>query len=269
LANGEFLLFLNNDTTHDKDWIEPLVNELLCDSNTAAVQPKILNYFNRKLFDYAGGCGGAIDVLAFPFTRGRLFHYQEIDSKQYDNEKDIFWASGTAFLVRKKDFEKAGKFDETFFAHQEEIDLQWKFHLMGRNIKVAPESIVYHKNAVTLPAQSIQKQYLNHRNSILMLITNFSFPMVVYLFPIRLALEFIAILYALFLFDFKHAVGILKSLIWILFHPKIIYLRRQHIKKLRNVEDRNILSRMHKGSIVLDYFILRKKNYRDLFPRPS
>ena len=269
LANGDFLMFLNNDTIHINNWVELLVEEMLSDPNTAAVQPKILNYYNTKIFDYAGGCGGAIDVLAFPFARGRLFNSQEVDSKQYDNEKNIFWASGTALLVRKTDFDRAGRFDETFFAHQEEIDLQWKFHLMGRNVKVVPESVVYHKNAVTLPAKSIRKQYLNHRNSILMLISNYSLPMVIYLLPIRLALELIAIIYALFLFDFRHVAGIMKSLAWILFHPKIIYLRRQHTKSLRKINDRKILSQMHKGSIVLDYFILRKKNYRDLFPIPS
>ena len=140
---------------------------------------------------------------------------------------------------------------------------------MGRNVKVVPESVVYHKNAVTLPAKSIRKQYLNHRNSILMLISNYSLPIVLYLLPIRLALEIVAIAYALFLFDLRHIVGIIKSLAWILFHPKIIYLRRQHTKNLRKVKDRDILSEMYKGSIVLDYFIFRKKNYRDLFPTPS
>ena len=98
-ANGKYLLFLNNDTTHAQNWIEPLVNQLEQDDSIAAVQPKILNYFQRKLFDYAGGCGGHMDILCFPFARGRIFLEQEIDTGQYNEVKNIFWASITIALM--------------------------------------------------------------------------------------------------------------------------------------------------------------------------
>ena len=267
-AEGEFLLFLNNDTVHDPDWLEPLVEAINRNSETSVVQPKILNYFDRKLFDYAGACGGALDILAFPFARGRLFFSQERDLGQYDDEVSIFWASGTALMIRKKDFEAAGEFDETFFAHQEEIDLQWRLHLMGRGVKVIPSSVVYHKNAVTLPAQSVQKQYLNHRNSILMLLSNYSLPLTVYLFPIRVALELFALLYAVAMLDFRHLLGIMKSMIWVLLHPMVVLRRRRLVKSIRRVRDKTVISQMYKGSIVIDYFLLRKRNYRDLSPSP-
>ncbi len=267
-AQGEFLLFLNNDTVHDSGWLEPLVEAINENSETAAVQPKILNYFDRQLFDYAGACGGLLDILAFPFGRGRLFLSQERDSGQYEDEASIFWASGTALMIRKNDFEEAGEFDETFFAHQEEIDLQWRLHLMGRDVKVIPSSIVYHKNAVTLPAQSVQKHYLNHRNSVLMLLSNYSLPLTVYLFPIRVALELVALLYAFVMLDFRHLLGILKSMIWILLHPLTVLRRRRLVKSIRRVRDKTVISQMYKGSIVLDYYLLRKRSYRDLLSSP-
>ena len=133
-ANGKYLLFLNNDTTHAQNWIEPLVNQLEQDDSIAAVQPKILNYFQRNLFDYAGGCGGHMDILCFPFARGRIFLEQEIDTGQYNEVKNIFWASGTAILVRKNLFEQVERFDETFFAHMEEIDLCWRFYMLGYSV---------------------------------------------------------------------------------------------------------------------------------------
>ena len=77
-------------------------------------------------------------------------------------------------MIRKKDFDTLGGFDKTFFAHQEEIDLCWKIHLLGKHVWSIPSAIVYHKNAVTLPMYSRLKQYLNHRNSLLMLLSNFS-----------------------------------------------------------------------------------------------
>jgi|TARA_Y100000310_G_scaffold201831_1_gene201920 hypothetical protein len=268
-ASGDYLLFLNNDTVHTPDWIELLVATLEKNRGVAAVQPKILNYFEKELFDYAGGSGGQMDILCFPFARGRLFLTREEDSGQYDDETDIFWASGTAFLVRKSVFEEVGGFDETFFAHQEEIDLQWRIHLAGLDVVVNPASVVYHRNAVTLTMHSPQKKYLNHRNSLLMMLSNYSLPMALYLFPIRLILEFIAVLYALVLVDFGHVAAIFRSLFWILFHPHVIHRRRKRTRSVRCLKDRAILAKLYRGSVVLDYYILGKRSYSDLMPSPS
>ena len=136
IAKGKYLLFLNNDTIHKSNWIEPLVQLLDKNTNIAAVQPKILNYYQKNLFDYAGGAGGMMDFLVFPFARGRIFNKQEIDEDQYNSKQEIFWSSGTAFLVRKDVFEEVKGFDELFFAHMEEIDLCWRFHLMGYEVLI-------------------------------------------------------------------------------------------------------------------------------------
>ena len=58
VASGEYLLFLNNDTIHSPDFVELLADFLDLNSKVAAVQPKILNYFHKDQFDYAGGAGG-------------------------------------------------------------------------------------------------------------------------------------------------------------------------------------------------------------------
>jgi len=183
IAKGSILVFLNNDTIQDPDWLNHLALSLITDESAVAVQPKILNYYQRDLFDYAGGSGGFMDVLGFPFARGRIFLDQEKDLGQYDDSRQIFWASGTAICVWKDAYEKAGGFEESFFAHMEEIDLCWKFHLMGKRVYVEPKSVVYHKNAVSLPMQSHWKYYLNHRNSLLMVLGNYSFPLSIYFSP--------------------------------------------------------------------------------------
>jgi hypothetical protein len=104
-AKGEYLLILNNDTTHESDWIGHLVTMMESNRKISAVQPKILNYDNRDYFDYAGACGGFMDKYCFPFARGRIFNTVEKDEGQYDEAIQIFWASGTAFLTRKSIFE--------------------------------------------------------------------------------------------------------------------------------------------------------------------
>ena len=61
------------------------------DEKIAACQPKVLSYKQRKQFEYAGACGGFIDKLGYPFTRGRIFETCETDTGQYDNSKLKFF----------------------------------------------------------------------------------------------------------------------------------------------------------------------------------
>lgn len=269
VARGTYLLFLNNDTVHQRDWIGWLVQTLQSDTTIGAVQPKILNYFDRRRFDFAGGSGGAMDLLCFPFARGRLFLTLEEDRGQYDDEAQIFWASGTAFLIRRSLFLSAGGFDELFFAHQEEIDLQWRLQLMGYQIFVNPRSVIYHRNAATLSAASPRKKYLNHRNNLLMMLSNYSLPLATYLFPIRLALEGTAIFYAVFLRDFPHVWAILKSFFWIVTHPVTIVRKRRSVRTIRKVRDRDVLAAVYRRSIVLDYFLFGRRFYSELPTRPA
>lgn len=264
VARGDYLVFLNNDTIQDPDWLFPLVDFLNLNPKVAAVQPKVLNYFEQNKFDYAGGAGGWIDILGFPFARGRIFQELEKDEGQYNAMRPIFWASGTAIMVRKADFDTVEGFDETFFAHQEEIDLCWKLKLLNKEIWAVPNAKIYHKNGLTLPMFSRKKQYLNHRNSILMVLTNYSLPLTLYITPIRFALEFVAMIYALFRLDINHIIGILQSLLWIITHPNIIWKRRKHVKRIRKLKDKEVLPSFYWGSIVFDYFIRRKKRSSEI-----
>ena len=110
-AKGEYTIFLNNDTLHTKNWIEELIVFLDKNPQAGAAQPKILNATNRDTFDYAGGAGGYIDKYCFPFVRGRIFNSLEKDSKQYDDIKKIFWASGAAFIIRSELLQQLNYFD--------------------------------------------------------------------------------------------------------------------------------------------------------------
>ena len=263
-SSGDYLIFLNNDTIQNEDFIERLADFLNLNPQVSAVQPKILNYFDRDKFDYAGGCGGWLDILGFPFARGRLFQNIETDKNQYEKIRPIFWASGTALMIRKKVFDQLDGFDSTFFAHQEEIDLCWKIHLLGNQVWSMPGAVVYHKNAVTLPMFSRLKQYLNHRNSMLMILSNYSLLMSLYLIPIRIALEFVALIYSLFCLDINHFVGILQSFVWIILHPHVIIKRRIQVSKIRKVTDGKVIQSMYWGSIIFDYYIKRIMKSSDI-----
>jgi GT2 family glycosyltransferase len=263
-AKGDYLLILNNDTVHDHGWIEPLVNWLDDHPDTASVMPKILSYSRPDYFDYSGAAGGLLDIYAYPFARGRLFDHIEKDKHQYDEPLEIFWASGTAFMVRKKTLEECGVFDETFFAHMEEIDLHWRFHLRGWNVVAIPESVIRHHSGWTLPPDSYRKKYLNHRNNLIMLLANYRFLSLLRITPVRFLLDVMSGGFALLKGDLKRTGALFMAYLWLIIH--IPYLVKKHKKhqSLRVVSDLTIRKKMFPFPVPLKVYLFGKKKYSDL-----
>ena len=256
-ASGKYLLFLNNDTEHSNEWIEKLVHFLDSNSKIAAVQPKILNIHNKKLFDYAGGAGGFIDKFCFPFVQGRIFHTLEEDHNQYNNPSRIFWASGAAFMIRSNIFKTLEGFDKVYFAYMEEIDLCWRAQAMGYKIYSVPDSFVYHYGKQTIKENTIKSHYLNHRNSWILFFKNsFTFNYGILIIQ-RLVLDWMALAYSVMTLDIRRFFAILFAQIWILFIAgKIIKIRRNNqIIQLDNIYDK---------SIAIDYFFKRKKYFSQI-----
>ena len=171
-ATGSFVVLLNNDVEVPPGWLDPLVAVMQAEPDVAAIQPKLKQYDRRDLFEYAGASGGFLDRYGFPFARGRLFDTLEIDAGQYDNARDVFWASGAALFLRRAAIDEVGLFDERFWMHMEEIDLCWRLWRHGWRVHVEPASTVYHIGGGSLPPSSPRKTYYNYRNGLLMLHKN-------------------------------------------------------------------------------------------------
>ena len=264
-ATGDYLLFLNNDTVQDPHFLNYMVDSLDKDEKIASVQSKIKNFKNKDLFDYAGACGGYIDYLVFPFCRGRIFNTVEKDILQYEKSRDVFWTSGTAFLTRKSIFVNMGGFDEKLFAHMEEIDYCWKCNLANYKCIVNPKSVVYHEGAKTLGYDSPYKTYLNHRNSMILLLSNYQFINVIKIFPLRIILEIISSIKDVFslkiLHFFSHYLAILS-----LFNIFYLFRRRRIVRKIRVNDDSDLFNKkiIYSKSIVWSYFIKRKYFFNDI-----
>lgn len=170
--NASYYLLLNSDVEVTPGWLDPLVDYLDRHPDAAACQPKLLSYFQKDSFEYAGAAGGYIDYLGYPFCRGRILDTLEDDRGQYDTVADIFWATGAALMIRSNDYWEAGGLDADFFAHMEEIDLCWRLNTMGRRLVCVPDSVAYHWGGGTLPKENPRKTYLNFRNNLLMLYKN-------------------------------------------------------------------------------------------------
>lgn len=209
--DAEIYCLLNSDVEVTENWLKPVLDLFQKDLKIAAVQPKILDYNRKNFFEFAGAAGGFIDNLGYPYCRGRVFENIEEDKGQFDDETEIFWASGCCLFIRSEDFWKQNGFDARFFAHQEEIDLCWRLKNDGKKIFYTGKSTVYHVGGGTLNKQSAQKTFLNMRNNLSMLVKNLPFSVVFWIILSRLILDGAAALYFAFKNGLPHLWAVLRA----------------------------------------------------------
>ncbi|MBS1572600.1 MAG: glycosyltransferase family 2 protein [Bacteroidetes bacterium] len=249
---AEVYCLLNSDVEVTPNWISPIINLFKKNPEIAAIQPKIKSYNQKEYFEFAGAAGGLIDNLGYPYCRGRIFDEVEKDTGQYDDEKEIFWASGCSLFIRSEDFWKQNGFDERFFAHQEEIDLCWRLINSGRKIFYTSQSVVYHVGGGTLNKQSTQKTFLNFRNNLTMLLKNLPLSKVFFVIFIRLCLDGIAGLLFWKQLGFAHLWAVVRA------HFSF-YIQSIGTWKLR--QKKTIKQYYHTRYIIISHFILKQKKY--------
>ena len=266
-ASGDYIVLLNNDTEVTPGWLEPLAEEFASDRTIAACQPKILMMTDRSSFEYSGAAGGYMDWFGYPFLRGRIFDVIEQDHGQYQNQVDLFWTSGAAMAIRKSVLDEIGLLDEDFVLHMEEIDLCWRMHLMGYRLRARPDAVIYHFGGGTLGRDQVAKLYYNIRNSIFMLLKNVSARRLFWVLPIRALLDLAFLFKSLFTLDVKRAAAVPAAYAWLLIHLRLILKKRREIQRRRTVSDMAIDPLLYPGSLVVAYFIGRKRTFTELWPR--
>lgn len=206
-----YYVLLNSDVEVTDGWLQPLVSYMDSHPQTAACQPKLLDWNRKEMFEYAGGSGGYIDRYGYPYCRGRIFGTLEKDCGQYEDVASVFWASGAALFIRSADYKNAGGLDGRFFAHMEEIDLCWRLRSMGRKIVCVPQSVVYHVGGGTLKRESPRKTFLNFRNNLLMLYKNLPDEELGSVLRIRRWLDYLAALFFLLKGHLSNAREVIKA----------------------------------------------------------
>jgi GT2 family glycosyltransferase len=250
--DADVFCLLNSDIEVTPNWLTPIIKEFETNINTDIIQPKILDYKNKSQFEYAGAGGGFIDKYGYAYCRGRIFDTLEKDSDQYNDTTPIFWASGACFFIRKSTFESLNGFDESYFAHFEEIDLCWRAFNSGFNTKYVGTSTVYHVGGATLNATNPKKTYLNFRNNLFTITKNadgFLFGIIF----IRLTLDGIAGLKFLLSLKFAHCIAVLKAHFSFYMHLPRLLKERKRIPKKKNYYQTT--------SIVWSYFIKKRTHY--------
>ena len=257
--NEEVVCLLNNDVEVTRNWLNPVLKTFKTEKETVVIQPKILDFKNKNMFEYAGAAGGFIDYYGYPYCRGRIFGEIEKDNGQYDDDIEIFWASGACFFIRKRVFDELGGFDENFYNHMEEIDLCWRIENLKKTYKkkFLYQSVVYHLGGGTLDYNDPKKLFYNVRNHKWMLIKNtnenyiFNFnPFSV--FAIIPWFNLLFALYNLLSLKFTHSTQIVKGMFS---EDQNYYLLRSNNKKPKYYVI---------YSVIFKYLILKKKKFSEL-----
>ena len=253
---ADLFCLLNSDVEVTENWLGPIIKAFDEIPEASIIQPKILDLKQKDHFEYAGAAGGFIDMLGYPFCRGRIFQSIEKDEGQYDDIKEVFWATGACMFIKSEVFRSLNGFDEDYFAHQEEIDLCWRAKNARHKVFYVGQSSVYHLGGSTLSNMNPKKTFLNFRNSLYSITKNLprkkAWPIVL----IRLLLDGIAALRFVFQLKFDHCFAILKAHLSFYANFSKMYKKR---------EKANFLLKYYPvTSIVWSYFVHHIKNFNIL-----
>jgi len=255
-VDADIYCLLNSDVEVTKGWLEPIEKAFNEIPDAAIIQPKILNLLNKDHFEYAGAAGGFIDQLGYPFCRGRIFQSLEKDLGQYNDIKEIFWATGACMFVKSKVFNDLKGFDVDYFAHQEEVDFCWRAKNHGHKILYIGKSTVYHLGGSTLSNMNPKKTFLNFRNSLFSITKNLPRRKAFLIIFIRLLLDGIAAFRFIIQFRFKHC--------WAILHAHLSFYRQFRKMYKKRETNKFIVNYYATKSIVWSYFVHQVRNFNIL-----
>jgi GT2 family glycosyltransferase/glycosyltransferase involved in cell wall biosynthesis len=165
-ASGQYLAFLNNDARPDPAWVSAATAVLDRDGSVACVASKVLDW-DGELVDF-------VDAGLGFYGHGFKLHAGERDDPAYDRETDVLFASGAAMVVRASTFREVGGFDERYFLFFEDVDLGWRFWLLGYRVRYVPASLVFHRHHRSVGALSpAQEEFLLERNALFTIFKNY------------------------------------------------------------------------------------------------
>ncbi|MDX1663626.1 MAG: glycosyltransferase family 2 protein [Candidatus Promineifilaceae bacterium] len=164
VAAGEIIILLNNDTEAAPDWLAALVDLFDRHPQVGIGASKIM-LFDRR--DHFHSAGDYYRVDGIPGNRG----VWEKDVGQYEREEPVFSACGAAAAYRRKMLEEIGFLDDSFFFSCEDVDIGWRAHLAGWDVRYTPHAVVYHQLKAT--GGSTTGSYYDGRNFLYVIWKNY------------------------------------------------------------------------------------------------
>jgi GT2 family glycosyltransferase len=253
----DFLVFLDNDTEVDKNWLTELNNLFNSDPNIDGAQSLLIDFDNRDRIQ----CGG---IKLIPHVCWGVVLNQT--ARVGDFNQSLPCAAISAALAVKSDvFEKVGYFDEGLGVSTEDLDFTWRIWIAGFKIYSCPKSIVYHYSKSLEMRKDMNvnlfKQYFHiTKNSFRSTLKNYSFYYLIYYFPFCIGINFIrALLVLIKRRDFNALNAFFSASIWNFKNIFSTLSLRSAIQKNRKVSDKYIYSNIMCHDSLLNIY---EKNFK-------
>lgn len=238
-AQGKYILFLNNDIYLAKGALKKMLEYLKKNPGVAAVQGKILSFYDRRIID---DVGETIDIYGNPQTLG----HQEKDIGQYEKITDILSATGAACLMKASVLDKVGLLDPVYGIGYEDMDLSLRIRLAGYSIRYLPGALVYHKRGASV-SQSLEKiksqiKFDFNKNRLSTIIKNYQLKTLLKTLPMVLILYIGAAFLEIF---YKQLWGFglsrVQAIKWVIKNLPYLLKKRREVQKLRKLDDETAL----------------------------
>jgi len=228
-ARGEYLVFLNQDTTVDPGWLGALLRALDSDTDVGLVTSKILMLHQPERIN---ACGNSVHITGLTLCRGL-----GAPSTSFTEEEEVDSVSGAAFAIRRNLFDTLRGFDETTFLYMEDIDLSLRARLAGAASSYVPDSVVFHDYSFKVFPLKV---YYQERNRYLMLLKSLRWLTILALVPALIAAEAIAWGFVI-LYDRSNAANKIRAYDWVLENWWLIMDARREVQSKRAIRDHELL----------------------------
>lgn len=153
---SDYLVFLNNDTSVQPQWLEALVETLDARPDAALATSHIVSLKDPEVVDSAGD--------GYLWAGGAFKRWHGERRRVGTAVEEVFGACGASFAVRRSVFEALGGFDERFFMVYEDVDLSYRARLLGHRVLYVPASVVQHEGSASLGRASARAVFYGQRN---------------------------------------------------------------------------------------------------------
>ena len=229
-AQGEYLAFLNPDTTVEPGWLEALLSALQDDPQAGMAASKILLLDDPQRINT---CGNEMHISGLTLCRG-----MGQPEHSFSNLEQVSAVSGAAFMMRRELFETLGGFDENFFMYMEDTDLSLRARLAGYTCLYVPGSVVYHQYTLRFGPR---KTYYQERNRYWMLLKVLRKRTLLALLPALLLAELVTWGFVI-LRERRNWGNKLRAYADVFRHWKQLSLARRQTQALRRVSDCRLLA---------------------------
>ena len=155
-AEGEWLVFLNNDTIADERWLAALWRAHLDHPECALITSKLVFLHDPAVVDSAGD--------GYLLAGGAFKHGHGAAAASFGESREVFGACGGAFMIARDLYESLGGFDPRFFMVYEDVDLSYRARLRGHRVWYAADAIVKHAGSGSLGTISPAAVFYGQRN---------------------------------------------------------------------------------------------------------